>query len=183
MSRKYKFIDQENLYFISSATVYWIDTFTREEYKTIFIDSLKYCIKEKDLDIYAYCLMTNHFHAIIGTRGRPMDMILREMKQFTAKRIIKAIEDNPFESRKKWMLRLFEWAGRGKVGNEKYQFWQHDNHPIGLTSPQMMKQKLDYIHNNPVKAGFVTNPEEWKYSSAKNYYTNEPPILEVILLE
>lgn len=183
MSRKYKFIDQSSLYFISTATVFWVDVFTREEYSNILMEGLSFCVKEKDLDIYAYCLMTNHFHAIIGTRGRPMDKILRELKQFTAKRILSTIENNPFESRKKWMLRLFEWSGKRTAGNERYQFWQHDNHPVWLNSYDVIMQKLDYIHQNPVRAGFVDRPEDWRYSSAKNYYTKEQTVIDVILLE
>ncbi|MBC7390010.1 MAG: transposase, partial [Opitutaceae bacterium] len=67
-------------------------------------------------------------------------------------------------------------------GNDIYQFWQHDNHPIELSSFSMFKEKLDYIHNNPVKEGFVTMPEEWLYSSARSYCTEEPGILEVIVV-
>jgi REP element-mobilizing transposase RayT len=179
---KYKFTDQSEIYFISTATVYWIDVFTRSIYKDILIDSLKFCVAEKDLEIYAYCIMTNHFNAIIGTKGRKMEATLRDMKQFTAKSILKAIEENPLESRKEWLLWMFERAGKYKAGNEKYQFWQHDNHPIWLKSPEVIEQKLKYIHNNPIEAGFVNKPEDWWYSSAKNYLTNEPPLLDVILL-
>jgi putative transposase len=183
MSRKYKFSDQDKLYFISTAVVNWIDVFTRTEYKDIVIESLKFCQKEKALEVYAYCLMTNHIHLIIGSTGKRMEETLRDMKQFTAKKILKAIEDNSQESKKEWMLWMFERAGKRKAGNDKYQFWQHDNHPIVLENARIMKQKLDYIHRNPVTAGFVENPEDWLYSSAKNYYTTDLPILEVILIE
>ncbi len=182
MSRKYKFVDQTELYFTTSSVIYWIDAFTRTEYKDILVESLRYCQQEKDLNIHAWCLMTNHLHLIISTRGRRMEETLRDMKQFTAKRILAAIEENPVESRKEWLLWMFERAGRKKAGNDKYQFWQHDNHPIVLFTPPVMQQKLDYLHNNPVKAGFVCRPEEWLYSSAKNYYTTEMPLLDVMLL-
>ena len=183
MSRKYKFTDQDELYFVSTATVYWIDVFTRIEYKDILIDSLKFCIATKELEVYAFCIMTNHLHLIIGTKGRKMEETLRDMKQFTAKRILKAIADNPQESRKEWLLWMFERAGKYKAGNEKYQFWQHDNHPIALTNAKILKQKLEYLHNNPVEAGFVDKSEDWLYSSAKSYYTSELPIMDVILIE
>jgi putative transposase len=182
MSRKYKFVDQSQLYFISTAIINWIDVFTRNTYKDILIDSLKYCQQHKDLDIYAYCIMTNHLHMIIGTRGRKMEDTLRDMKQYTARRILEEIKDNPTESRKDWMLWMFERAGKKNPGNEIYQFWQHDNHPIELTHTGMFKQKLDYIHDNPVTAGFVDKPEDWLYSSAKNYYTNELTKLEVMVI-
>ena len=183
MSQKYKFLNQEGLYFVSFSTVFWIDVFTRTEYRDILISSFKFCQKEKDLNIYAYCIMTNHVHLIISTRERPLSDIFRDMKQFTAKRILKAIDENPQESRKKWMLNSFGYAGRNNSSNEIYQFWQHSNHPIEITDAKMMRQKLDYIHDNPVVAGFVQYPQDWLYSSAKNYLTDELPVLEVILLE
>ncbi len=77
---------------------------------------------------------------------------------------------------------MFERAGRKKAGNDHYQFWQHDNHPIVLFSPEVTRQKLDYLHNNPVRAGFVNQPDEWLYSSAKAYFTKEPPLLDVLPL-
>ena len=67
------------------------------------------------------------------------------------------------------MLRLFEEHGRANSNNTKYQFWQQDNHPIELTTNEMMDQRLDYIHNNPVEAGIVEQPYEYIYSSAKDY--------------
>jgi len=182
MSRKYKFVDQTELYFTTSSVIYWIDAFTRTEYKDILVESLRYCQQEKDLNSHAWCLMTDHLHLIISTRGRRMEETLRDTKQFTVKRILAAIEENPVEGRKEWLLWMFERAGQKKAGNDKYQFWQHDNHPVVLFTPPIMQQKLDYLHNNPVKAGFVCHPEEWLYSSAKNYYTTEMPLLEVMLL-
>ncbi len=82
--------------------------------------------------------------------------------------MIKAIEENPKESRKEWLLSMMERAGKLKGNVSKYQFWQHNNKPIELWSTAVIKQKLDYIHYNPVKAGFVTKPTEWKFSSARN---------------
>lgn len=183
MRRKCKFQDQDQLYFVSFAVVYWIDALTRKLYKDIIIESLQYCQQAKGLELYAYCLMTNHVHLIIGSQGRKMQDTLRDMKQFTAKRILKAIEENTEESRREWMLWMFERAGKRLSSIEKYQFWQHDNHPIELNYNAILQQKLDYLHNNPVEAGFVTRPEDWLYSSAKNYLTDEVPLIEVILIE
>ena len=149
MSRNYKFRDQEKLYFISFATVNWIDVFIRREYKDIIVDSLKYCIEHKGLQLYAWCIMSSHVHLIIGTTGDKMEDILRDMKRHTAKTILKAIAENPRESRKEWMLWMFAQAGKRNPNNEMYQFLQQHNHPIELSSNEMMDQKLDYVHNNP----------------------------------
>jgi putative transposase len=169
MSRNYKVGDQSQLHFISFATVYWIDVFTRPVYKDIAVDSLNYCIKHKGLEVYAWCIMSNHVHLIIGTQTGNQSDIIRDFKKHTSKTIVKAIVDNPQESRKEWMLWLFERAGKRNTNNTGFQFWQQHNHPIELSSTFLMEQKLEYIHNNPMEAGFVREPHEYSYSSAIDY--------------
>jgi putative transposase len=182
MSTKYKFKDQTKLYFVSFAVVYWIDVFIRNEYKEILLDSLSHCRSNKGLDIYAYCIMTSHVHLIIGTSGQDLQDTMRDLKSYTSKQLKKAIEENSTESRKEWMLWLMKRAGEKNSNNISFQFWQQDNHPIELTSYEIAKQKLDYIHNNPVEAGFVSLPHEYLYSSAKNY-CGEISYFEVTLLD
>jgi len=169
MSRNYKFKDQEKPYFISFATVNWIDVFIRPIYKDIFVESVNYCIENKGLIVYAWVIMSNHIHMIIGTRQELMENILRDLKRHTSKTILKSIIENPVESRKKWMLELFESAGKMNSNNTKYQFWQQHNHPIELFNTAILERKLKYLHDNPVKAGFVIEPWEFKYSSAIDY--------------
>ncbi|MGB5927125.1 MAG: transposase [Cyclobacteriaceae bacterium] len=159
MSRNYKFGDQDRLHFVTFTVIEWIDALTRPEYKDIIVDSINYCIRHKGLEVYAWCIMSNHVHMIIGTTDQPMEGILRDLKRHTAKEILKAIENNPYESRKRWLLFLFAKAGERNNKNKKYQFWQHHNHPIELSDNHMMDQRLDYIHQNPVTAGYVLEPE------------------------
>ena len=173
MSRNYKFHDQEKPYFISFATVYWIDVFIRPIYKGILVDSINHCIKEKGLIVYAWVIMTSHVHMIIGTRKEKMQDILRDLKKYTSKALINAIKENPVESRKEWMLWMMKRAGRKNGNNTTYQFWQQHNKPIELTDNQIAEQKLDYLHNNPVAEGFVYEPHEYKYSSAIDYGGNK----------
>jgi putative transposase len=94
MSRNYKFRDQECLYFVTFTVVNWIDVFTRREYKDIVVDSLKYCIKYKGLQLHAWVIMSNHVHLIIGTTDKPMQDILRDIERHTSKTLIKAIDEN-----------------------------------------------------------------------------------------
>jgi REP element-mobilizing transposase RayT len=170
MSRAYKIHNPDGLYFVSFATIGWVDVFTRLEYRKIIIDSLKYCQNQKGLLLYAWCLMTNHIHLIVKAKdGFELVGILRDFKKFTSRQLIKAIEDHPGESRKEWMLSKFRLAGAYNSNNEKYQFWQQNNKPIELWSASVIQQKLDYIHMNPVEAGFVERPEEYLYSSARNF--------------
>lgn len=170
MSRKYKFNNPEGLYFISFATVGWIDVFTRNIYKDIVVDSLKYCQQEKGLILYAWVIMSNHIHLIAEAKeGYLMQNIIRDLKKFTSKQILNVIENNDYESRKNWMLAIFKKSGEFNSNNTNYQFWQQNNHPIELTNNKMIDQKLDYLHNNPVKNGIVDIDEEYIYSSARNY--------------
>ncbi|MFI5453636.1 REP-associated tyrosine transposase [Pedobacter sp. UC225_61] len=169
MSIKYKIRNQERLYFVSFAVVYWLDIFIRNEYKDILIDNLNYCQKEKGLEIYGWCIMSSHVHLIIGTNGNKTEDILRDFKGFTSKCLRKSITENPTESRKEWLLWMMQRAGSKNSNNKDFQFWQQDNHPIELWDNYMMEQKLDYIHDNPVSSGIVNEPMHYLYSSARDY--------------
>ena len=169
MSRKYKFLNKEGLYFVSFATVYWIDVFVRDLYFNVIIESLKYCKENKGMEIYAWCIMPSHLHLIYRARENNPGEILGDFKTHTSKTIVKTIEENSQESRKEWMLWMFERAASKNSNVKKRQFWQQHNKPIELWSTEVIQQKLDYIHNNPVEAGFVQEPHYWKYSSAIDY--------------
>lgn len=182
MSRKYKIRDQSYPHFVSFAIVHWIDIFTRTEYREIVIDSLEYCQKNKGLITYAWCIMTNHIHLIIGTNASPIQEILRDMKRFTSKKLRESIIENEQESRKKWMLWMMKETGRKNNNNHEWQLWQQHNHPIELSNKEMIRQRLDYLHNNPVEAGFVENPEDWLYSSAGDY-CGRKGFLDIELIE
>ncbi len=178
MSRKYKFHNKAGLYFVSFATVNWIDVFTRQLYFNILVESVNYCRAKKGMELYAYCFMPSHIHLIFrSSKDQPMEL-LRDFKKHTAKRVIDAIQGNLQESRKDWLLWMFKRAGEKQGNISTYQFWQHNNQPIELWSEKVIKQKIDYIHNNPVEAGFVTNPTDWKYSSARNFQ-NDHTVLKI----
>lgn len=156
-------------YFITFSVVQWVDVFTRESHREIFVDSLRYCQKEKGLTIYAWVLMSNHIHLIVSAKeGFNLSDILRDLKKFTSKAIISNI-DQSTESRRGWMLWFFRSAGQRNSNNINYKFWQQDNLPIELKFNTMINQRLNYIHENPVKAGLVRNAEDYIYSSAINY--------------
>jgi REP element-mobilizing transposase RayT len=126
--------------------------------------------------------MSSHVHLIISTENGNLSDIMRDMKRHTSKTILKAIEENTQESRRDWLLWMFARAGTYNKNNEKYQFWQQNNHPIELSTHQMMIQRLDYLHNNPVESGAVEYPPEYLYSSAKDYYNDQKGLLPIVLL-
>ena len=82
MSRKYKIKDQNIPHFVTFSVVQWIDLFTRPVNREIIIDSLKFCQKNKGLIVYAWCIMTNHVHLIIGTNDKPIEAIIRDIKSY-----------------------------------------------------------------------------------------------------
>jgi putative transposase len=145
------------------------------------IDSWKYCQKEKGLDIYAWVIMTSHVHMIIGSKTNKLEDIVRDMKSYTSRMLKDAIKENIKESRREWLLWLMERAGTKNGNNSNFQFWQQHNQPIELSDNQMMDQKLDYIHNNPVIEGIVEKPEQYIYSSARDY-SGLKGLIEVELL-
>lgn len=155
----------DELYYVTLTVVGWIDVFSRRDYADEVIKNLKYCQTNKGLEIYCYCLMTNHLHMIAAAKTGILNYIFRDFKSFSAKRIFELIENNPQESRKEWLMYLFKYFGKPVRGQER-QFWQHDNHPVVLYSPEVIKQKENYIHNNPVRAGIVSEPEHYYYCSA-----------------
>ncbi|HTN07941.1 REP-associated tyrosine transposase [Agriterribacter sp.] len=170
MSRKYKFGDNDKLYFISFAVVYWIDLFIRNEYKEVMLESWRFCQREKDLEIYGWCIMTSHVHMIVGSKGRALDKIIGEMKSYTSRSLRKAITQHSGESRREWMLWMMRRAGIKNGNNNDWQLWQQHNKPLEILNIEMFYQKLEYIHMNPVEAGFIEKAEDYIYSSARDFY-------------
>ena len=128
--------------------------------------------------------MNNHLHLIAAAQpSADLSFIMRDFKKYTATELLRVIETNPQESRKKWLLDIFRFAGRYNQSNTTYQFWQQDFHPVLLDKHFMTVQRMNYLHENPVRAGIVWKPEEYKYSSALDYYTTEKGLLDIIRLE
>jgi len=178
MSDKYKISNEFGAYFITMSIVEWVDIFTRNSQKLAFIDSLKYCIEKKGLTIFAYVIMPNHIHLICRADGEiGLSDIIRDLKSYAAKNIIKRIKEDP-KSRSFGMLEKFEKACEHLKKNQKYKVWQNGNQAKEIFSSAFFYEKLEYIHNNPVKKMMVINPEDYLFSSARNY-ANLENVLEV----
>jgi len=132
--------------------------------------------------VYGWCIMSSHLHLIIGTRGNAMSNIMRDLKRHSSEELHKAIKVNNKESRKEWMIWMMERAGKRNSNNKDIQFWQQDNHPIELSTHTIKQQRLDYLHENPVRAGIVYEPQDYIYSSGVDYYTTRKGRIEVVLL-
>jgi REP element-mobilizing transposase RayT len=172
MSRNYKIYNPRGIYFISFATVGWVDVFTRPRYKEILIDSLAWCQGNKGLIIHGWCIMTSHVHLIISTESieeKALSRTIGSLKTFTSQQLLAEIKGGADESRREWMMALFKAAGAANSNNVTHQFWQQHNKPIELWSRGVMMQKLIYIHQNPVVEGFCESAIHYLYSSAIDY--------------
>ena len=188
MSTGYQIEDQTALYYLTLQVVDWIDIFTRPIYRDIIIDSLRFCQQKKGLQIFGYVIMSNHIHLIANSTDGHLSETLRDFKKYTAKTIIRAIIEGN-ESRKDWLLNRFGFNAQQhnlsrSIGsrNEHYQVWTHENHAVILYSNDFIREKLEYLHNNPVRARIVEKPEDYLYSSARNYADSEG-LLEVAFIE
>jgi len=156
----------DELYFVTLTVTNWIDVFTRRLYSDFIIENLAWCQQHKKLNIYAYVIMTNHIHLVANVTDGSLGDVLGHFKTYTSKELFKMIANNTQESRRDWIIKAFEMAGRYNPLNTNHQFWQNGNYPVLLYTPAVIDQKIDYIHNNPVRAGFVGSAHEFWYSSA-----------------
>ena len=164
--------------FVTSTVVAWVDGLSREWYKEIICDSLRYCCVHKGLRLHAWVIMSNHFHLIISAQpGYKLSHIMRDLKKHTSRKVVEAIMNNPQESRKNWMLNMFGFYGKTNSNNEENQFWQEEYHPIMLDTQEKLIERFNYLHNNPVSSGLVWLPQHYKYSSAIDYLDEKPGLL------
>lgn len=170
MSADNYFITDQNAPYFFTFTVYdWVDIFTRKDYRFIITDSLNHCVKNKGLKIFSWCLMSNHLHIVCSAKeGFRISEIVRDFKKFTSKAIVKLINEIP-ESRKDWMLYRFKYAGMYDHRIKNYKFWEDTNHAILLDSNLKIEQRINYTHENPVRAMIVAYSHEYLFSSARDY--------------
>ncbi len=167
MGESYQIRNPQGLYFLTFQVVGWADIFTRKIYRDLLIDSLDFCRKQKGLKLHAYVIMSNHVHCILSSENNLSD-IVRDFKKHTSKTILKQIE-NPTESRREWLKLIFKYHAKYNKRVRLVQFWTHENHAVELSSNDMIDSRINYIHQNPVKAGIVENDFDYLYSSARNF--------------
>ena len=130
----------------------------------ILLDSWKFLHDHDRMSIMGYVILENHLH-LIGV-GDDLSKEIGDFKSYTARRII----DLLMESKAETILRQLRVSQKAAHKTDRdYQLWQEGSHPKEIQTDEMMRQKLEYIHYNPVKRGYVDLPEHWRYSSARNY--------------
>jgi len=180
-STQYFIRNPEETYFLTMTVVDWVDVFTRDAYKCIVVDSLRFCQENKGLILYGWCLMSNHLHLLAAAQPNfDLSDIVRDFKKFTSKKIVRTMQEIP-ESRREWMLHRFSFAGKYRSNIENFKFWQDGNRAKACVTPEFAHQKLAYLHDNPVRARIVETPEDYLHSSARNY-AGKAGLLEVMPL-
>ena len=157
-----------------------MDIFVREIYCSKMIDILKFYQNDR-LELFGFSIMPSHIHLLFRDKLNEPDKLLGNIKRYSSNQLQKEIQNNPQESRKEWLLWMMEQAAKRNSNVHSRMFWQHNNKPIELWSKDVILQKLNYIHQNPVESGFVPQPEYWKYSSADNYAGGKG-VMDVLLL-
>ena len=168
MAVTYQINNQDGLYYLTFQVVGWADIFSRKCYRDIVVESLNYCRENKGLEIYAYVIMTNHIHLILRSSRSDLSGAIRDLKRHTSRQILKTINEVN-ESRREWLELVFKFHAKYNKRNGDKQLWTHENHAVELTSNEMIDSKINYIHQNPVRAGWVDEPENYLYSSARNF--------------
>ena len=163
MRSRYKIMENRNLYFITSTIIEWIPVFTKREYCDIIVQSLSYCRQNKGLRLFAYVIMPDHVHAVASSDN--LSAIMKDFKSYTAKEILRTAEADA----KKWLLNQFVYYKKLYKQDSEHQVWQEGFHPQVIEKDDILRQKVEYIHNNPVRRGLVEVAEHWIYSSARNY--------------
>jgi REP element-mobilizing transposase RayT len=141
----------------------------------IILDSWRFLQEHDRLVLYAYVIMENHLHLIASSDDLSKE--IGDFKSFTARKIIEYLKE-------KDARRVLQQLARHKQRYKKdrtYQLWQEGSHPQQIQGEEMMRQKVEYIHNNPVKREYVDDPVHWRYSSARNYM-GLPGLLEVTVV-
>jgi putative transposase len=163
-------------HFLTCSTVEWIPLFSHPQLATILLESLQFLQDQQRMAIYSYVIMENHLHMIASAED--LSRQVRAFKSFTARSMVDWLRSN--NPNGYWLKRLAAAKLAHKTG-QHYQIWQEGSHPQVITSEDMMRQKVEYIHNNPVKRGYVDDPAHWRYSSCRDY-EGEPGLLPITVL-
>lgn len=167
--------NENKIHFLTFTTIEWIDIFTKQEYFYLLLISLKYCQKELGLLVYGYVFMTNHLHFLWQARNDfKLSKIVLSYKRFTTEKLKSLIKQDS----RRYIAGLISTSFYKRSKN-KFQVWQEYNYPELIETEKFFYEKLNYIHNNPVKKEYVVKPEEWLYSSAKFYVENNVSLFEI----
>jgi len=168
---RYKITDTTKPHFLTLSVLHWIPVFTRPETVTIVLESLQH-LNQRGLKLYAYVILENHLHLIAQSPDLNKDMT--SFKSFTARKLIDYMKQNNIKT----LLDQLAFYKKAHKKDREFQFWQEGMHPQLIENQEVLKQKINYIHQNPVKRGYIDQAEHWRYSSARNYI-GQPGLIDI----
>ncbi|SMO53655.1 REP-associated tyrosine transposase [Gracilimonas mengyeensis] len=151
---RYKFHEEYYPYFITSTILEELPLLSKPQIAQILLDQFIFMQKEKQVTLYAYVIMPNHFHAIV--QGENLGNSLRLTKSYIARKTLEYLKQNEHT---RWLNKL-KWNKKSHKAGRTYQLWQEGSHPVQLNSSDMVHQKMEYLHANPVSSGFVDEPAD-----------------------
>jgi REP element-mobilizing transposase RayT len=160
---RYRFGECEYPHFLTCTVVGWLPVFTRPETVQILLDSWAFYQDQDRLTLLGYVILENHVHLIAASED--LASVVGDFKSYSARRIIDLLA----ERRVTMLLDGLAYHKARHKSDRPFQLWQEGSHPKRIDTEAMLRQKLEYIHNNPVKRGYVSDPTHWRYSSARNY--------------
>ena len=160
---RYKIYEPTHPHFITCTVLNWIPLFTRKESVEILLESFRYLQKSDDLKLYAYVILENHLHIV--TQSNDIAKSLEKFKRHTARELIKLLH----KENVKTILDQLVFYKKAHKSDREYQLWQEGLQPKLIQTDAMMISKINYIHQNPVKRGYVDEAVHWRYSSARDY--------------
>jgi putative transposase len=169
---RYVILAPDKPHFLTCTVVEWLPVFTRPDAVQLLLDSWSYQRANDGLRLFGYVILENHLHFV--AQAPRLDKALSSFKSFTAARLIELLETHKAER----LLARLRFAKRAHKHDREYQFWQEGSHAEMVFTEPVMREKLDYIHRNPVKRGYVDLAEHWRYSSARNYL-GQPGLIEI----
>ncbi len=160
---RYAIRETQAPHFLTCTIINWIPVFTRPQTVDIILNALQYRQQHNSWKVYGYVILENHLHLVVQA-----DDLLAELplfKSYTARQLIDYLKECQAER----VLKQMAFFRKAHKLDREYQCWEEGSHPQLIQNAEMLRQKLDYIHFNPVKRGYVDKPEHWRYSSARNY--------------
>jgi putative transposase len=164
-------IPRDTCYFLTLNVVDKIDLFVRPAYKQVIADALNYFIAAREVVVYAWCLMSSHLHLVVKTKEDTGPAHFeRDFKKYTTPELPKTIETE-MDFRREWMMKRFEDFSKSLRRIEKFSLWQNCSGPVHIDTSQanLVLDRIDHIHENPLREKIVELPEAYLYSSARDY--------------
>ncbi|HUG70581.1 MAG TPA: transposase [Pirellulaceae bacterium] len=164
MSRtRYRFGEDHYPHFMTATIVAWLPVFSYPCFVEVILNSWRFLQTKREINILAFVIMENHLHWIAV--GPQLSKRVGEFKSYTATSIIREMQKRQWKT---LLQELSYYKLRHKV-DQTHQVWQEGSHPQVIETEDVMWQKIEYIHHNPLRRGYVDDPVHWRYSSARCY--------------